>query len=43
MGSVLRNNHSVLELISSDQTFLNERLAHALQRARTFAARSSGR
>ncbi len=27
MGSVLRQNHSVLELLSSDQTFLNERLA----------------
>jgi hypothetical protein len=27
LGSVLRNNHSVLELLRSDETFLNERLA----------------
>jgi hypothetical protein len=27
LGNVLRNNHSVLELLQSDETFLNERLA----------------
>ena len=43
LGSVLRSNRSVLDLLRSDRHFPERAARRALRRCRTFAARSSGR